>query len=446
MLQFVKEQLKPGQRVAVFTLTNSLEVLSDFTSDPEVLLKVLQQYQPREQEMASTVTVRPPSTSSDGGARVAQAALAMTQRIRDFQEIQVAYVEDRRVQTTLSAMRSLSRILSGIPGRKNVVWVTAAFPFSLIPEDRVMSEAEMAESLPTISQLGVGTRASGSVASTQRQSHAQEIREAASELANAQVAIYPVDARGLVSGMEATIEDAPARRIDDPVDAATLRISDVTASQETMREMARETGGVAYVNQNDIKNGAALATNDSAASYTLGYYPSDKKWDGKYRSIKVKLNHDGTDIRYRRGYFAIDPSQVKDRKPEQEVGEALQDSAPDTEITFSAQVKTPEKGKAGIDFLIDANTLSTEDASNGKHVNMSIYAASYGKDGKMLSNRSQKVDQTFPAETFQQILKQGVLMHLDLDTPAGAEELRMAVLDNRTGRVGTLRAELTNAH
>src|SRR5262249_40438117 len=154
--------------------------------------------------------------------------------------------------TTLSAMRSLSRILSGVPGRKNVVWVTAAFPFSLIPEDRVMSEAEMAESLPTISQLGVGTRASGSVASTQRQSHAQEIREAASELANAQVAIYPVDARGLVSGMEATIEDAPARRIDDPVDAATLRISDVTASQETMREMARETGGVAYVNQNDI--------------------------------------------------------------------------------------------------------------------------------------------------------------------------------------------------
>jgi VWFA-related protein len=70
-----------------------------------------------------------------------------------------------------------------------------------------------------------------------------------------------------------------------------------------MREMARETGGRAYVNQNEIKYGVECAFKDEAATYTLGYYPENTKWDGKYRSIKVKAR-DGTKIQNHRGYFA----------------------------------------------------------------------------------------------------------------------------------------------
>jgi len=73
---------------------------------------------------------------------------------------------------------------------------------------------------------------------------------------------------------------------------------------------------------------------------------------------------------------------------------------------------------------------------------MAIYAALFGRDGKLLTNRSQKVDQAFSADTYQQILKQGMLMHLDVDAPADSSEVRLAVLDNRTGCVGTLRVLL----
>ena len=60
--------------------------------------------------------------------------------------------------------------------------------------------------------------------------------------------------------------------------------------------MARETGGRAYVNQNEIKDGVAQAFADQSAVYTLGYYPENKKYDGQYRSIKVKLNKPGLEI------------------------------------------------------------------------------------------------------------------------------------------------------
>lgn len=443
MLKFVKEEYKPGQRTAIFTLTSSLRILQDFTSDPQVLLKAFQKYQPLAQEMANAAGPRVPTTSSEGGSGAQQSSDAIVDRMRDFQSVQLAYVLDRRVATTLAAMRSLARILGGIPGRKSVIWVTAAFPFSLIPEDRSVSEAELAESLPSQRQLGLDTRAGGAIAGVEREGHAQEIREASAQLASAQVAIYPVDARGLMSGVEATIEDTPGRQFTTLSGAASVRMSDVTSSQETMREIARETGGIAYINQNEIKEGVVVAMADSAASYTLGYYPEDKKWDGKYRSVKVKLNRDGLDTRYRRGYFAIDPASLKDRNPEQGATEALQDSAPDTLVTFSAQVKPAGAGKLGVDFLVDARTLSTEDVSGGnKKFNVVLYAAIFAPDGKMLRSQSLKVDQAFDAGTYQQIVSKGMLLHIDLNQPPGKNELRIAVRDNRTGHTGSLTAPL----
>jgi hypothetical protein len=246
-----------------------------------------------------------------------------------------------------------------------------------------------------------------------------------------------------MSGVENTIDDGPGRQFTTPSGAAEIRMSDATASRETMREVARETGGIAYVNQNEIKEGVVTAMSDSGASYTLGYYPEDKKWDGKYRSIKVKINRDGLDSRYRRGYFAIDPASLKDRNPQQGATEALQDSAPDTLVTFSAQVKPAGTGKVGVDFLVDASTLSTEDVSGGnKKFNVVLYTAIFAPDGKMLGSQSLKVDQAFDTATYQQILNKGMLLHMDVNQPPGKNQLRMAIRDNRTGHTGSLTAPL----
>jgi VWFA-related protein len=444
MLKYVKDQLKPGERMGVFALTNSLRVLQDFTADPQVLLAALEKYKPSE-----------PLAESAGGPALSAAAgspdlkpgsqliIANAQNeIASFMNAQVGFVLDRRVEVTLAGLRSLGRILAGIPGRKNVVWLTAAFPFELVPEERNVSEAELLADLPTIQQKSVGTVSEGSVAATQRQSHSEDIRRVAAELSSAQVAIYPVDARGLMSGMEFLDGDLALRQTSDVATRGIARMSDAAANQETMRDIAAQTGGKAYVNQNEIRFGAAMAAADNSASYTIGYYPEDKKWDGKYRTIKVKVNRDGTEVRCRQGYFAIDPAQLKDRKPEQEVAEALGDSVPDTQVTFSAQVKAGDKGKVNVTFLVDPNTVSAEGASGGKKVNFILYAAVYSPEGKMIENRSTKVDHTFDAATFQKVLQQGILVPMELDAQPGKNNLRLAVQDVRTGLVGTINASM----
>ena len=442
MLRFVQQQYQPGQRVAVFALTNSLRMLQDFTSDPQILQAALQRFNPQPQEFASvsrpairaseaatggaTVTTLDPSVGPATGLAVSglgpgltQAASMALSAIEAFAGASTSYAEEQRSVLTLAALNSLARMLGGIPGRKSIIWVTGNLPFSLIPENRSMTEAELGESLPSLDTRRVGEHAAGSTAAMVRESHAGEIRDTAARLASSQVSIYPVDARGLSISLD----------ID---------------SQETMREMARETGGRAYVNQNEIKEGVNRAFEDGAAVYTLGYYPENKKYDGKYRQVRVKLNQPGTEIFHRRGYYALDPTQLKGYKPETEVAAALGDAAPATLVTFTAQVKSPSdnavKGKMGVTFLVDASTVSTEDASNGKRMSVVFYTTIYSPDGKMLANSSQKVDQTFDANTYQQILQHGLMLHMDLDPKPGNNQVRLVVQDLRTGLLGTLDA------
>jgi hypothetical protein len=158
----------------------------------------------------------------------------------------------------------------------------------------------------------------------------------------------------------------------------------------------------------------------------------------------VKVKRDGVEIQNRRGYYAIDPTLVKGYNPQAEVISALGDVVPSTLVAFTAQVKPPStnsvKDKIGVTFLVDASTLSAEDASGSKHLNVSMYATIYSPSGKMLSNRSQKVDQSFDAHTYQQILQHGLMLHLDVDPQPGKNQLRLAVQDERTGMVGTIDA------
>ena len=452
MLKYAAEQEQSGRPMAVLALTDRLHVLQQFTSDPQVLLTAIKNFKPEEQILQpgpgpALSSIPPDMSGPRGGPGEAGARLLAAQaEVASFASLQVGYEQERRTLITIEAMRSLSRMLGGLPGRKNVVWLTANFPFDLIPEDRAVSDAELTAELPNIRQKSLQVNAAGSVAAEQRALHGQEIRQSESQLASANIAIYPVDLHGLVGGMEGTasISTAHLNDIHGAVLAnmAIAQADSLQASQGTMREVAAETGGKPYMNQNEIKDGIALAAADDKASYQLGYYPENKKWDGKYRNIKVKVAQGDTQIRYRKGYFAVDPTQTKNQNYEQNVAEALQVNAPATQISFMAQAKPGDPGKLRVIFLVDAHTLTAEDAAGSKKLNVALYASVYASNGKNLATRSLKVDRAFDASTYQQLLDKGMMVPIDMDVPEGGKELRLAVLDNKTGFIGTVRGPL----
>jgi VWFA-related protein len=424
MLKYALEQNQAGKAIAVMTLTDQLRVLQNFTTDPKILTTAIENLSPQSQPLPREAAV--PGSSYNGsdyagssGSLMAQAIVAAHAELAGFQNVVAAYNLERRMAITLQALQDLTRMLSGFSGRKNVVWLTADFPLDLIPDDKDMSNAELMADLPSIRQRSVSSNSAGSTFAEQRMLDVPEIKQAEANLASSGIAIYPVDMRGIMS--------------------SGIDINTTFALQD----LAAETGGKAYTNQNEIKDGIALAVSDENASYSLGYYPENKKWDGKFRAIKIKLDRGDTEVRYRKGYFALDPTLNKNWKPELEAVGALQMTGPATQVSFMAQVKSTNPGKAQVVFLVDAHTLSTEDTSGGKKMSVSFYAGVYDANGKNLGGaRSIKVEHTFDAATLQQVLDKGLMVPLDIEAPADGKQVHLVVLDNRTGFLGTVSGPL----
>jgi VWFA-related protein len=127
---------------------------------------------------------------------------------------------------------------------------------------------------------------------------AERFRDLLRDARAANVAFYPVSPRGLQ-----TLPFSERGGVDMPAYHAQNRMMD------TLKTLASETGGMAVVNTNDLAGGLKRVSADMQAYYVLGYYTTNSTWDGRVRSIKVKLKPKGTTIRARSQYRA--PTQAE---------------------------------------------------------------------------------------------------------------------------------------
>ena len=115
-------------------------------------------------------------------------------------------------------------------------------------------------------------------------------------LTAANIAVYPVDLRGLQA------PDPPRGRRGSPPNPP----------PDVMIRLADETGGRAFYFNNDLAGSMRTAIADSEVSYTLGFYPSENAFDGKFHNLDVKVDRKDVEVRHRTGYFA-----VKDKAPDE---------------------------------------------------------------------------------------------------------------------------------
>src|SRR5260370_1635912 len=148
--------------------------------------------------------------------------------------------------------------------------------------------------------------------------YSDDLTAVGSALPDAQIAVYPVDPRGMETQ---ALFDPESRGKPNPFsEGATLnRESNVRFSnQESMRNLAEQTGGKVCLNNNDLSECVKRAIDDSSSYYELTYYPTDKNWRGEFRRISVKTARPGVQLSFREGYFAresdatISPKDAKD--------------------------------------------------------------------------------------------------------------------------------------
>jgi VWFA-related protein len=149
----------------------------------------------------------------------------------------------------------------------------------------------------------------------------------------ANAALYFIDTRGLAD-LPGFYGAQFGERIDERDVLAA--IADTTQDAEGAATLARDTGGFAVAQTNDLEKGIVRIGLESRSFYLLGYSPGNVPRDGRFRKIEVRVRRKDAVVRARRGYFA--PSDVPDVETEK-----LRQGI-DPEIQYGLDSPTPLDG------------------------------------------------------------------------------------------------------
>ena len=238
---------------------------------------------------------------------------------------------DARVGITLDALAQLARYLSGIPGRKNLVWLSGSFPISIF-----------------------AVAANGDLPSDSR-NYSDKVKLVTNLLGQGHVAVYPVDVRGLAADFTAADNTGMTRLgAGSPLAAGQLQttgnldpgqqrgleqLSALGAEWSTLNQIAADTGGKAFMGTNGIDDAIATAAEQGSSYYSISYAPANHDYNGKFRKIKVSLAQKGYRLHYRPGYFAADPRAPWKDRSHSARSAAMQHGSPEShEVRFVARV------------------------------------------------------------------------------------------------------------
>lgn len=420
VVQFL-QQIKPQDRVAVYGLASSLHVIHDFTGDSAALVRAVERYRIRSSlEQAGSIPAIEDNSRLAEDEKEAKIIAAMDSFLNEsLQRLANEFIE-RRTSATLQALEMLASHLAFLPGRKSLVWVSAGFPF-------VYGSSAM-----QINQYTDGMK-----------NFSQAVSRTARFITNANVAIYPVDARTLMgqaairpSTRPSTVTNTTKQRA-----AIDLQMTDeVLESHGTMTELANQTGGRAVYDNNDVQRAIQQVLEDSRVTYRLGYYPTDTRFDGKFRSIRVSVQRVGAQMRYRRGYYAFPNDPPNDDNGQRAVEAAAISPLDATGLTFLVEVGKAESGSKTRPLImeIDTNTIKLEPVQEGWTGGLDAVFSQSDEKGKVVSSVGRKVPLKLTAADREQLLQNGLVLNIPIALRPDCARLRVILRDVNSGAVGTV--------
>jgi VWFA-related protein len=458
MVNFL-EKLPQGQPIAIYALGKKLILLQDFTTDLTELKHVIQTFKGQSSHVLAnpTGTSEVPVTLSGWSEQVAKdLAPALVSQINSFAEDNTSNQMDIRVQHTMAALNLLARTLAGYPGRKNLIWITEGIPMSVFSDNgEVVVQNTMvtgAHGLPT----PVRVLPDANAAVRAGRDYATDLALLANLLADAQIAVYPVDARGLVGSAffnVSTPMSGQSAMGSGVMHTEGRQAEELFQAHSNMEDIADKTGGKAFFNRNDIDNAVRGDMDDGSTYYSLGYYPESKTWDGKFRRIQISSKRPGLKLRYRLGYFAIDRAiYMKDhpRQQDMELNLALDPNSPiATALQFEAGVLPPSpesQNKVMLNYAVDPHAIRFERGTDGlEHAELDcgVRVFSAGKFDNAVKSEATRITAALQPEAYQKITRSFFPCQLMIDLPPGNYLLRLAVRDNITGLLGAVNARVT---
>ena len=414
--------------VAILLLGKKLQVLQDFTTDPKLLRSAVRgafsagPFKVIQPSDLNTLALDPPETQDSPSNLPSLSAMQDWNRPGSTDDVM-----DRRIQLTMDAMRAIVRHLAGYPGRKKLIWVSSALPFSIAPGPQLESASDL-------------------------QNYRGEISVLMNALSNARVAVYPAHPGGFeFSNRYAANSGGP---VSGPTTTAVpLQSTNYSAADTTMEEFSSQTGGQTCTNDRDLAGCLKNALEDGLTYYELSYNASSENWKAGFHRIRITTPLIATNLSYRRGYYAQSENPVsalaatRKNTAEPELRQAAcDDLMTATSIALKAQPISSKNGeRAKYSLLVDGKLLSPDflpDDSRQVNLDLDYAVCTFDAAGKPIQYLQQHADQNLNETQYESVKQNGLLHVLEFVPPQGTTQVRLLVRDLLSGDLGSVDLKL----
>lgn len=435
--RFVKGQasrllraLAPQTRVAIYQLGRELRIIHDFTDDMSSLRDGLEQLKLQVQaqglsdvEQAAKETealldqIEARKTPYAGPVFAAIQGASNTAIAADVNSNSM--IRGNRVESTLAALEGLGRHLAGIPGRKSVVWISGGIPVAL---PRVTTTSDNKPINPI-----TGDNLS------------QAIRSTSLRLAQAGVALYAIDARGLKTGAESISQMQYPPLISGRVSELEHAAMQNTEGRAAFAMMTSITGGRFIFGTNDLSEGVRKVEGDLNGSYSLGFYAPEEP-DNKWHALKVTVRRPGVRLLHKEGYLA-DASPIKPQSWDAEAERrAMTNPYGSDSIRLKARcgsVSGADPGTLLLTLQIAADDLYWREESDRIVGAVDVYIGEKISNGSVNFQQS-RINARFLPRQMEAVRAQGLPFRRQWKCGDDTRHIRVLVRDSATGRIGTV--------
>ncbi len=390
---FVRTQMTTDDLVAIMRYNGgSVDILQDFSGDRNRLLSILETMVVGEgQGSADSVD---DASSADTGAAFGQ----------DDSEFNV-FNTDRQ----LSALQTASRMLGQVSEKKSLLYFASGLHLQGIDN--------------------------------QAQMHAT-----ADAAIKAGVEIWTVDARGLVAQapMGDATQGSPGGQAMYTGGSAQQLTTNFQSSQDTLYAIASDTGGKAFLDNNDLDRGIVQAQQAISDYYILGYYTTNNDQNGKFRRIKISLSQNAeAKLDYRQGYYADKVfSKFNDVDRERQLEDALMLEDPITDLTIAMEIDYFQLNRAEyfvpVIVKIPGRELALAKRGGAEYTRIDFIGEI--KDligGTTVQNVRDNKNIKLSDETAQQLAKRPIEYDTGFTLLPGKYSIKFLARDDETGRIGT---------
>ena len=269
-----------------------------------------------------------------------------------------------------------------------------------------------------------------------------ELQGVVEEALRSGVVLNTVNMRGLFDPLFIPASDRITSSVDTYLRTVEAAGEDVFAQEDPLHQLAYETGGIFFHNNNDLYKGIRQISDRNDYYYVLTYAISPQKADGRHHSIKLEVLRPGLQVSYRKGYYAPKEEMTFEQQEKEDILQALRAPGNLNQIpiglSYNYYQEDDTKYVVSLLLKVDIRNLRFLNENSRRRNLIHMVVVAFDEMDRYVKGMEKSLNFSLTDPSYASLFDSGVTTKIELKLPIGRYKIRAVVREASQGEMGSL--------